>query len=147
MPAGVLVHQQCCCCCAAAVWPLGFATTLCLSRQGFSAFPSQACLASHSVQLHTFLQAKRLCEAAGRVAGYSCQACTAEFQGTQCGCLDNPTSNLTFALMRTCAAPAPVAASERWDATDAVPIDWLSKDSADRCDAEESSGPSTVPTY
>ena len=49
--------------------------------------------------------------------------------------------------MRTCAVLAPVAASDRWDATDAVPIDRLSKDSDDRCDAEESSGPSIVPTY
>ena len=44
----------------------------------------------------------------------------------------NLTSNLTVTFMHTCAALAPVAASERWDATDAVPMDRLSKDSADR---------------
>ena len=59
----------------------------------------------------------------------------------------NLTSKVSSMFMRTCAALAPVAASERCDATDAVPIARLSKDSADKCDAEESSGPSTVPTY
>lgn len=149
MPAGVLANQQrCCCCCALVVQSLGFATALGLSRPGSSVSLSQACLARHSVQLHTSVQATCLDEAAGQVTCAVEELVLEKFQGTcivdGCTCL---TSKLSFVFAHTCAMLAPRAASDWCDAADAVPTDELSKDSADRCDAEEGSGPSIVPTY